>query len=47
MSVFFKRTRGFEHQFDMPDVPGPKKLKSEEIKRSMMDQITEITEMDS
>ena len=42
MSVSFQKDEGgFEHQFDMPDVPGPEELKSErELRESMMDQIT-------
>jgi acyl-CoA thioesterase-2 len=41
MSVSFQKDEGgFEHQFDMPDVPGPEELKSErELRESMMDQI--------
>ena len=31
---------GFEHQFDMPDVPGPNDLQSErELRESMIDEI--------
>ena len=43
MSVSFQKDEGgFEHQFDMPDVPGPEELKSErELRESMMDQIPE------